>query len=86
MRWSAERPWAALGIRRANPQEQPAPAAALLKGLLIAAGLLTVITSVVLMEGSGDWQGDVDGTHLANAMLICLGVGFAKELIFRSGL
>ena len=86
VRWSAEQSWAALGICRANPQEQPAPAAALFKGLLIAAGLLTVITSVVLIEGSGDWRGEVDGSHLANAVLLCLGVGFAEELIFRSWL
>ena len=49
LRWSKPRPWASLGICGANPQEQPTPAAALLKGLLIAAGLLTVITSVVLL-------------------------------------
>ena len=86
VRWSAEKPWAALGICRANPQEQPTPAAALLKGLLIAAGLLTVITSVVLLEGSGDWRGEVDATQLTNAVLLCLGVGFAEELIFRGWL
>ena len=86
VRWSAEKPWAALGICRANPQEQPTPAAALLKGLLIAAGLLTVITSVVLLEGSGDWRGEVDATQLTNAVLLCFGVGFAEELIFRSWL
>ncbi|QNI99205.1 CAAX amino terminal protease [Synechococcus sp. A15-62] len=86
MRWSAEQPWAALGICRSNRQEQPAPAAALLKGLLIAAGLLTVITSVVLLEGSGNWRGEVDATQLMNAVLLCLGVGFAEELIFRGWL
>ncbi len=86
MRWSESRPWAALGICGATPQERPTPAAALLKGLLIAAGLLTVITSVVLLEGSGDWRGEVDATQLTNAVLLCLGVGFAEELIFRSWL
>ena len=85
LRWSAERPWVALGICRTNPQE-PSPAAALLKGLLTAAGLLTVITSIILIEGSGEWRGEVDGTHLANAVLLCLGVGFAEELIFRGWL
>ena len=86
LRWSEPRPWAALGIRGAKPQEQPAPAAALLKGLLIAAGLLMVITSVVLIDGSGNWRGEVDATQLTNAVLLCLGVGFAEELIFRSWL
>ena len=86
LRWSKPRPWASLGICGANPQEHPAPAAALLKGLLIAAGLLTVITSVVLIDGSGDWRGEVDATQLTNAVLLCLGVGFAEELIFRSWL
>ena len=86
LRWSKPRPWAALGIRRAKPQEQPAPAAALLKGLLIAAGLLMVIASVVLIDGSGNWRGEVDATQLTNAVLLCFGVGFAEELIFRSWL
>ena len=86
LRWSESRPWAALGIRGAKPQKQPAPAAALLKGLLIAAGLLMVITSVVLIDGSGDWRGEVDATQLTNAVLLCLGVGFAEELIFRGWL
>ena len=86
VRWSVEKPWAALGLCRANPQAQPTPTAALLKGLLIAAGLLTVITSVVLLEGSGDWRGEVDATQLTNAVLLCFGVGFAEELIFRSWL
>ena len=86
LRWSESRPWAALGICGATPQKRPTPAAALLKGLLIAAGLLTVITSVVLLEGSGDWRGEVDATQLTNAVLLCLGVGFAEELIFRSWL
>ncbi|MCY4085089.1 MAG: CPBP family intramembrane metalloprotease, partial [Cyanobacteria bacterium MAG COS1_bin_9] len=86
LRWSESRPWAALGIRGAKPQKQPAPAAALLKGLLIAAGLLMVITSVVLIDGSGNWRGEVDATQLTNAVLLCLGVGFAEELIFRSWL
>ena len=86
LRWSEPRPWESLGIRGAKPQEQPAPAAALLKGLLIAAGLLMVITSVVLIDGSGNWRGEVDATQLTNAVLLCLGVGFAEELIFRSWL
>ena len=86
LRWSESRPWAALGICGATPHERPTPAAALLKGLLIAAGLLTLITSVVLLEGSGDWRGEVDATQLTNAVLLCLGVGFAEELIFRSWL
>ena len=86
LRWSESQPWAALGIYGTNPKEQPAPAVALLKGLLIAAGLLTLITSAVLIDGSGDWRGEVDATQLTNAALLCLGVGFAEELIFRSWL
>ena len=86
VRWSAEKPWAALGICRSNPQEQAAPAAALLKGLLIAVGLLTLITSIVLIGGWGNWRGEMSATQLTNAVLLCLGVGFAEELIFRGWL
>ena len=39
-----------------------------------------------LLEGSGDWRGEVDATQLTNAVLLCLGVGFAEELIFRGWL
>ena len=86
LRWSAEQPWAALGICQANPEAQPGAAASLLKGLLMATGLLTVVTSVVLIKGSGDWRGEIDVTLVANAVLLCLGVGFAEELIFRGWL
>ena len=86
LRWSAEQPWVALGICRSNRQEQPAPAAALLQGLLLAAGLLTLITSIVVIGGWGNWRGEVSATPLMNAVLLCLGVGFAEELIFRGWL
>ena len=86
VRWAAKRPWAALGLCKAKPNVPPAPAAALFKGLLIATGLLTVITSAVLIGGWGAWLGQVDGMHLANAVLLCLGVGCAEELIFRGWL
>ena len=40
----------------------------------------------VLIDGSGNWRGELDATQLTNAVLLCFGVGFAEELIFRSWL
>jgi len=86
VRWSASHPWTTLGIRKTSSVHRPKPATCLLRGLLIAAGLLALITSIVLLGGWGHWLGRLDGIHALNAVLLCLGVGFAEELIFRGWL
>ena len=86
VRWSASQPWAALGISKKGSINRPIHAAGLLRGLFIAAGLLTLITSIVLIGGWGRWLGHIDCIHVLNAVLLCLGVGFAEELIFRGWL
>ena len=60
VRWAAKQPWAALGITRAGCAGRPAPATALLSGLLIATGLLTLITVIVLSGGWGRWLGHIE--------------------------
>ena len=85
-RWSAERPWTALGIRNTGTGNRPAPAAALLKGILLAAGMLSLITTIVLIGGWGHWVGQLEAIPMVNALLLCLGVGCAEELIFRGWL
>ena len=86
LRWSAERPWTALGIRNAGTDDRPAPVTALLRGILIATGLLSLITSTVLIGGWGIWVGQLEAIPMVNALLLCLGVGCAEELIFRGWL
>ena len=86
LRWSAERPWTALGIRNAGTDDRPAPVTALLRGILIATGLLSLITSTVLIGGWGTWVGQLEAIPMVNALLLCLGVGCAEELIFRGWL
>jgi len=86
VRWADKQPWAALGITRAGCAGRPAPATALLSGLLMATGLLTLITVIVVSGGWGRWLGHIDVHQLGNAVLLCLGVGFAEELIFRGWL
>ena len=86
LRWSAERPWTALGIRNAGTDDRPAPVTALLRGILIATGLLSLITSTVLIGGWGNWVGQLEAIPMVNALLLCLGVGCAEELIFRGWL
>ena len=86
VRWSTERPWTALGIRNANTDDRPASASALLKGILLAMGLLSLITSIVCVGGWGRWVGQLEAIAVVNALLLCLGVGCAEELIFRGWL
>ena len=86
LRWSASKPWEALGIRNSSNDNRPPSAQALLQGFLIATGLVTLITSLILLGGWGRWLGGINYTTLINATLLCLGVGFAEELIFRSWL
>ena len=86
LRWSAEQPWTALGIRNAGTDDRPAPVTALLRGILIATGLLSLITSTVLIGGWGNWVGQLEAIPMVNALLLCLGVGCAEELIFRGWL
>ena len=74
------------GHLRSQPERTTRTSSCSSQRSAIAAGLLTLITSVVLIDGSGDWRGEVDATQLTNAVLLCLGVGFAEELIFRSWL
>ena len=86
VRWSALRPWAAMGICKSGSINRPTAAIGLLRGLLISAGLLTLITTVVLIGGWGRWLGHVDSSQMFNAALLCFGVGCAEELIFRGWL
>ena len=86
MRWSATRPWTALGVSNKGWSNRPTPATGLLRGLLIAIGLLALITCIALIGGWGRWIGHVTFSHMLNAAILCLGVGFAEELIFRSWL
>jgi hypothetical protein len=86
VRWAAKQPWADLGIRNPATETITATAAALIQGLVIAAGLLSLITTLVLIGGWGHWLGHLDGLHALNAVLLCFGVGFAEELIFRGWL
>ena len=86
LRWSSDNPWVNLGVRSSGTDDRPTAAFAALKGLLIAAGLLVLITSIVLIGGWGQWVGHLEATAFFNAILLCLGVGFAEELIFRGWL
>ena len=86
VRWSTQRPWTALGIRNEGIDDRPASASALVRGILLAMGLLSLITSIVLIGGWGRWVGQLETITVVNALLLCLGVGCAEELIFRGWL
>ena len=86
LKWSTPHPWTALGIGKSGSVNRPTAAIGCLRGLLISAGLLTLITTIVLIGGWGRWLGHVDSSQMFNAALLCFGVGFAEELIFRGWL
>ena len=85
-RWSATRAWTALGICNGGLNDRRSSAVGFLQGLLIATGLLTIITTLALIGGWGQWLGNLDIRSLLNALLLCFGVGLAEELIFRGWL
>jgi hypothetical protein len=80
--WDSERPWHSLGVK--------APAAAiakaLVRGLLKAAGLLTLVVLGLAALGQLRWQPQLDAGLLLNGVALGLGVGFAEELLFRGWL
>lgn len=85
-RWSVTRAWTALGICNGGLNDRRSSAVGFLQGLLIATGLLTIITTLALIGGWGQWLGNLDIRSLLNALLLCFGVGLAEELIFRGWL
>jgi membrane protease YdiL (CAAX protease family) len=80
--WGSERPWHSLGV------EAPvaAIAKALVRGLLKAAGLLTLVVLGLAALGQLRWQPQLDAGLLLNGVALGLGVGFAEELLFRGWL
>ena len=78
--WGDSHPWRRLGLRG------PAPAPAVMLGLLLAAALLLPVAAVLLIGGQAAWRGGLSPALLANGLALLLGVGFAEELLFRGWL
>ena len=86
LRWSAQSAWCALGIQNPRDNNHPSWSAELLRGLLLATGLLSLIVLISLVGPWGQWLGVINGKNLINSLLLGLGVGCAEELIFRGWL
>jgi hypothetical protein len=80
--WGSERPWHSLGVKA----PVAAIAKALVRGLLKAAGLLTLVVLGLAALGQLRWQPQLDAGLLLNGVALGLGVGFAEELLFRGWL
>ena len=80
--WAEPRPWLRLGVSATGR----AMAMALLRGLLMAALLLGLVSAVMLVSDQARPNVTLTGPHIANALALMLGVGFAEELIFRGWL
>ena len=85
-RWQRKDCWVVLGILPSHGQAWKVPLVALLRGLLMAAGLLGLVTIPILLNGWGTWRGDWSLATTINALILCLGVGVAEEIIFRAWL
>lgn len=85
-RWQQQQCWVVLGILPSDRQAWKVPAVALLRGLVMAAGLLGLLALPILVYGWGTWQGDWTLTTTLNAFSLCFGVGIAEEIIFRGWL
>lgn len=84
IRWDSAHPWQTLGVR--SSQRSEGPGARLRGGLGWAFALLLLITLLSLAGGWGQWLGDLSLAELLNAVLLCIGVGLAEELLFRGWL
>ncbi|WP_259731090.1 MULTISPECIES: CPBP family intramembrane glutamic endopeptidase [Synechococcales] len=80
--WGETRPWRRLGLRLplANGLRS------LLRGLLMASLLLTLVTAVLVMAGQASWSWRLGWGTALNGLALAAGVGFAEELLFRGWL
>ena len=83
-RWQSRQPWLTLGVR--SRRGEASPSSCLVQGLLRAAGLLVLICLPLLLGSWGRWLGELTTADLINALLLCFGLGFAEELLFRGWL
>jgi len=84
IRWNSPKPWESLGLRHSDgPPRRSFP---LIRGLGWAGALLLLIIAITLLGSWGQWLGELDLPKLANALLLCFGVGLAEELLFRGWL
>jgi membrane protease YdiL (CAAX protease family) len=89
--WGELHPWRRLGLLPSEEAAAPAETAgrillALLRGLLKALLLLTILTVPLLLLGHARWRGELGSGEIWNALALVLGVGFAEELLFRGWL
>jgi len=80
--WGEADPWRSLGV--VGPW--PAALQTLLRGLLKAAALLTLVVIGLQSAGALSWPLQTSAAVLLNGLVLALGVGFAEELLFRGWL
>lgn len=80
--WGEPQPWRRLGL--SAPAH--AIAKALLRGLLKAGWLLALLIAAASLAGVVAWMPRITPALTLNAVALCLGVGFAEELLFRGWL
>jgi len=80
--WGERQPWQRLGVTGPTP----AVFKALVRGALKAAGLLALVITALILVGGLSWTPRLTAGLLLNAAALGLGVGFAKELLFRGWL
>ncbi len=83
MRWGTKTVFRAIGVTNNNTK---ATIRFFWRGIIWAFVLLFILLFSAFLCSSLVWIGDVNLALISNALLLCLGVGFAEELIFRGWL
>ena len=86
LRWNSRFCWRSLGLRGGGREGQRRLVPALLRGLLLALLLLTLVTLPLLLGSWAHWLGEWSLLRSLNALALLLGIGIVEELIFRAWL
>ena len=83
IRWRMNRPWDTLGVSSLSVSRS---IFLFWKGFSQAFLLILLIALILLITGRTSLEFNLDFPLFLNAVLLCIGVGFAEELIFRGWL
>ena len=82
-RWNQNNPWKVIGVSEKNFLNAFEK---FTRGIIWSLALLCPILISILLGPWGQWVGTIKIDDIFNALLLCFGVGFVEELIFRGWL
>ena len=85
LRWHRSKPWQTLGLKE-GASSRSSSCASLLRGLLWAGLLLTLLVVPLVLGHWASWEWQGSWPLVVDALLLLFGVGLAEELVFRGWL